>query len=438
MEATMLDRSQLTLSPSLYSRSPSQASFISDLESEYLEAVNPSEAFRNDIMLKFLYQRQLEKLWSDKTFEEQGVILKRSKNDFICSPRDLLLRTGGLYDQVKLLNVKVAMTVKTNVIGTFLKTSTLPYVPFTDGLRIQVLPYISCLSRCKKHQMAAFIRDSGLLVVWHDDPEKIISSAELIEQQLVQILWKNQVDLSENAVTSAEPSIFTKEPDDPISDNESLRPLDPPRRTMLYQPILMGLTAALSIFCIGVGWRQIAIEAKVDSSLTRLALLAVVPAQVWLGWFFFQTLINGIAQTIGPVNQVEANSRTYSGTKTARLSKSALPHVTIQCPVYKEGLWSVIDPTMASLRLAISTYEMQGGSANVFGKELPLTDSTVHCLLFAQSMMMACKCCQRKRLMSGANTTKSITSGGSLVQSMILEARPRLFAPESSRKVRAE
>src|SRR4051794_35839263 len=112
MEVNVLTRPQLAFSPSIYSRSPSQASFVSDVESEY--PVTPSEAFRNDIMLKFLYQRQLEKLWSDKSFNEQGVMLKRSKHDFICKPQNLLLRTDGLYDQVKLLNVKVAMTVKTN------------------------------------------------------------------------------------------------------------------------------------------------------------------------------------------------------------------------------------------------------------------------------------------------------------------------------------
>ena len=40
--------------------------------------------------------------------------------------------------------------------------------------------------------------------------------------------------------------------------------------------------------------------------------------------------------------------------------------MTIQMPVYKEGLWSVIDPTIMSLKAAISTYEMQGGTANIF------------------------------------------------------------------------
>ena len=35
-------------------------------------------------------------------------------------------------------------------------------------------------------------------------------------------------------------------------------------------------------------------------------------------------------------------------------------------PVYKEGLEAVIKPTVISLKAAISTYEMQGGTANIF------------------------------------------------------------------------
>lgn len=40
--------------------------------------------------------------------------------------------------------------------------------------------------------------------------------------------------------------------------------------------------------------------------------------------------------------------------------------MTIQCPVYKEGLIAVIQPTIQSVKAAISTYEMQGGTANIF------------------------------------------------------------------------
>lgn len=44
----------------------------------------------------------------------------------------------------------------------------------------------------------------------------------------------------------------------------------------------------------------------------------------------------------------------------------ALPHITIQMPVYKEGLEGVIIPTVESLKKAITTYERQGGSVNIF------------------------------------------------------------------------
>jgi Glycosyl transferase family group 2 len=79
-----------------------------------------------------------------------------------------------------------------------------------------------------------------------------------------------------------------------------------------------------------------------------------------------QSVAGCIAQIIGPITQMTDNTKFFSGTAPARLNRGTLPHVTIQCPVYKEGLWSVIDPTVKSVKEAISTYEMQGGSANIF------------------------------------------------------------------------
>ena len=63
---------------------------------------------------------------------------------------------------------------------------------------------------------------------------------------------------------------------------------------------------------------------------------------------------------------MKANSRFYSALLPRRLTEMPLPHVTIQCPVYKEGLASVIAPTVRSIKQAITTYELQGGSANIF------------------------------------------------------------------------
>ena len=75
-----------------------------------------------------------------------------------------------------------------------------------------------------------------------------------------------------------------------------------------------------------------------------------------------------MAQMIGPIGQYKQNTKFFSAVPPKRLERphDTLPHVTIQCPVYKENLRSVIEPTVRSVKEAISTYEMQGGSANIF------------------------------------------------------------------------
>lgn len=61
------------------------------------------------------------------------------------------------------------------------------------------------------------------------------------------------------------------------------------------------------------------------------------------------------------------NTKFYSGLSPRKLRRdNGLPHVTIQMPVYKEGLHAVIEPTVRSVKAAISTYELQGGTANIF------------------------------------------------------------------------
>jgi hypothetical protein len=81
-----------------------------------------------------------------------------------------------------------------------------------------------------------------------------------------------------------------------------------------------------------------------------------------------QIVIVNLAQIIGPISQLQMNSKFFSGQAPPRLDRNRvqLPHVTIQMPVYKEGLSGVIEPTVLSLKAAISTYELQGGSANIF------------------------------------------------------------------------
>lgn len=68
----------------------------------------------------------------------------------------------------------------------------------------------------------------------------------------------------------------------------------------------------------------------------------------------------------GPSSQVFDKSLFYSGAPPDQRLTGMLPHITIQMPVYKESLSGVIDPTIQSLKQAVSTYELQGGTASIF------------------------------------------------------------------------
>ncbi|KIW88925.1 uncharacterized protein Z519_10409 [Cladophialophora bantiana CBS 173.52] len=328
---------------------------------------------KTDMMCNWLHQQQLERMWSTNGIEE-GVMLKKAKDDYKCAPEDLRSRPDGVYDAVRRLNVKCAMTVNTGVVKLFLQDQTLAHMPLDSGLRLQILPSISHLPDCQKHQFAAFIRTYNILIVWDDDPNHILKRVQSIKDQLINMIWKEESEDDESSapLPSAMPSTLNlnnANGEEASSQNAEMANNLPPRRVVLIQPLLTAVTLILLVAAIGSGWRQIAIEIKVDCSWIRLAFIAVVPLQCWLALFFMQSVAGCCAQIIGPISQMNANTKFYSGMPPPRLptdGSCTLPHVTIQCPVYKEGLWSVIDPTVKSIKAAISTYEMQGGTANIF------------------------------------------------------------------------
>ncbi|KAK4938003.1 hypothetical protein LTR10_021492 [Elasticomyces elasticus] len=324
-----------------------------------------------DVMLMYLRQQQLEKRWAMGNSTE-GVVLRRSRNDYICQPPELLRQINGFYDEVKKLNFKVAMTVKTSVIETFLNAYKHDHVPLSNGQQLRIMETISELAYSRRHHYAAFVRSQGTLIVWDEDPTEVIDRAERIEKYLVNMMWSmddsddeydNEFDDEKAAILNSKAAPET--PDTTIDDEEA-KSWEKPRKVVLYQAFIVGAVGILTIFCLSIGWRRMAIEIMIDHSYKRLAILAACPLQIWLGWFFFMTLINGISQMFGPVKQMAHNSRFYSARPPIRLTGANLPHVTIQCPVYKEGLEAVIHPSIVSIRKAISTYELQGGSANIF------------------------------------------------------------------------
>ena len=68
--------------------------------------LSSTTAIKCEVMIQYLRQRQLEKLWSDGSLNE-GVILRRARRDFVCQPPELSGQAYGFYDEISRLNVKV-------------------------------------------------------------------------------------------------------------------------------------------------------------------------------------------------------------------------------------------------------------------------------------------------------------------------------------------
>ncbi|KAK6068616.1 hypothetical protein SCUP515_09468 [Seiridium cupressi] len=325
---------------------------------------NGSSVFMDDIkhevMVNYLYQQQCSHLWvSDGSGEVEGVLLRKARGQYMACPPQLAESPFSI--AAAALNLPCAMTVNSRVIKTFLSWSPDAVdVPLMNGLRIQILPTMEDLPRARKHQFAAFIASEALLVVWDDDALHLVVRAKAIESELMELVWEagNEGEDDEKKAVHA---VNEYEIDE---ESGSIKP--EARPVHMQNTYLVSITMVLVVTSIGAAWRQLAVEVSVDGSYVRLALCALFPIQIFFTLFFAQVIVGCLAQIFGPIRQLSINSKFYSARPPPRIQSGVLPHLTVQCPVYKEGLGGVIAPTVKSIKQAISTYELQGGSANIF------------------------------------------------------------------------
>ncbi|PVH85244.1 hypothetical protein DL98DRAFT_557893 [Cadophora sp. DSE1049] len=297
--------------------------FNGDFRNESRETLTE---INGSVRASWLYHNQcMKNLTEEQPFE--GAVYKRDRENYTFAPEGL--EDSVFFREMTRMNVKYILDTMID------RAISNDFVPLGGGQRIQLIPSLKYLRECKKNQLAAFVMDEKLLVLWDDDPNE---------------LFKRGFDIEAKIVLNIEDAR-----------------METKRRTLLINPIIVGLTLTLLFSALGLGARGLAQEIAVDGDYRRLTLLVVVPAQIFVSLFFMQIVITNFAQIIGPVNQLKKNSKFYSGKAPPRVEHDdTLPHVTIQMPVYKEGLIEVIMPTVLSLKAAMATYEMQGGSSNIF------------------------------------------------------------------------
>ncbi|KAF3916725.1 hypothetical protein ABW20_dc0106750 [Dactylellina cionopaga] len=175
-------------------------------------------------------------------------------------------------------------------------------------------------------------------------------------------IWDDEIK-SNNGVNKMDIEIEEKTID---MDEENLRP--PKRPTILTHSVVvtMGMMAVIIITLASIG--QLVGESMWDREFKRLALLVTLLPGVPLASFFFLVTIGNLCQAFGPLTDVSSNSRKFSSHKPKRFRHRnlELPHITIQMPVYKEGLKGVIKPTVTSLLAAVKEYEREGGTASIY------------------------------------------------------------------------
>ena len=265
------------------------------------------------------------------------------------------------------------------------------------GRRIQVLDSLDDLPTAKRYQFAAFVRKESSLVIWSEGFSKLFALAKDIEQKVIDAIWSDTNVLVEKAA-QLEMEVDTAVQEIKMQPREHVKPRwwqakrnkpevkvqvtsmdgrhssssstiafdSRERQTILVQPIAVATVWLVLGVVLGLTLRKLIQQYLLDGSFYHFLLLLMMPLSLFFGMFVFQYIICNTFQLFGPVDVLNINSKTCSGIRPSVSTLESLPHITIQMPVYKESLPVVLDPAIQSVLRAISTYELQGGSASIF------------------------------------------------------------------------
>ncbi|KAK2604725.1 hypothetical protein N8I77_007632 [Diaporthe amygdali] len=362
------------------------------------------DEFRYRTMVSYLANRVSANGWMPQPAIKDpshglGVLLRQSRGNYVCCPENIY---DELLFAVQRLNVGVAVTMKPEMLAGII-ANLYPgqqELRLKGGSQLQILDSLAAVtsSGVKKFQYGAILRHEGVLLVWQDEIQHILAHAQRMEDKLLTYVWGRNSGMHTPIASPFAGASPFQSPSDSVSNfsmfpekggvgvqvqdqgdvgdedeekDSQERPESVNRPFMLHSAFFVGMGVCLAIVLVyGFSIGELVSECMMDGQWIRLALIAACPFLMFAGLFFFQVIFGDIWQMVGPLNGLKTNSRHYSCIKPSMKTAYSLgfspPHITIQMPVYKEGMESVIIPTVKSLQAAISFYESRGGTASIF------------------------------------------------------------------------
>ncbi|KAH8889228.1 hypothetical protein GQ53DRAFT_723412 [Thozetella sp. PMI_491] len=259
-----------------------------------------------------------------------------------------------------------------------------------------------------RRDFCCFVRKERTVLVWSRSGEEIMIRAADVESKLMGSIWGASILPAQPALNSTpgtphaygglnpyqiqhrhhtrthsfispQPSIYESvdEKNLAIIDNIDLGAEDEesttvaPRPFLLTHSVMVGIAMGLLmvIECLAIRLILIEIHALGVPALPRLGLLSTIPIFMWFTLFFTIVVVGTIFQLVGPIGDVKQGNSRYYSSRAPQLKHHPdmkWPHITVQMPVYKEGLKGVIIPTINSVLAAIRHYESLGGTASIF------------------------------------------------------------------------
>ena len=152
-------------------------------------------------------------------------------------------------------------------------------IPLKNGLRIQVVHSVDDLCKARKLQFAAVVASQGLLVVWDDDPTNLMTRAANIERDLMELIWDSGEPQEGKVKQISEkkgPAVVVLD-----TDEESGELLPEKRPVHLMNSIYVGIVIVIIEAALGAGVRELAFETKADGQYLRLALILLLPVNIF-------------------------------------------------------------------------------------------------------------------------------------------------------------